>query len=766
MPTRARLGPRHGPVARRRPRVPHRVIALALPGALLGLGLVAGSGIAPWYPGSTEPAIGAATPPSSARPTPGSAPGSVTLGGPAPAYRCEFNVATDAFTGAAGTASAIGWEGDFNSVVTCLGGTFLVQDGPHGLFREEGFGIYDGSPTTWTDADGWLPAQVTTFHHAGARVAITEFADRVVLEGDPYVAVYSRVAVTNPTDQPVDADPLAAPDLVPIARGSDLVAPHTTSIHDYVVATDRFGTTDSWPTATALARAGTFEEHFAHMKAFWQHQLASVARLELPDPQLVDAYDSGFVETQIARSGNHLDTGVNGYKSEFSHDVVGILTDLFTQGDFSDAHALLTDARNVVGDPTQYVDGLWTYPVPWAVYLLKTGDLKFVKANFSADGPHGAREPSIEAAAHAVAADRTGRDGTMEPTNDIDTQGEWTQDDEEALLGLAAYRYLADRVGDRAEASWAAREYQGLLAATNAALSATIAVDHLDYLPCALFQPNDANRCADPKDANWTSPLSIWAWEGSLLGAPEHGPILTMIDATYAYGFARLHGALPPGTTGGFPPDFYASVYDAAQGSAALAAPGPAYRDQGIVDYQFMISHTQSGPYSWWESSSAPAPSPWIGSHPAAGQGSSPHAWGLAGADKVLLDSLVAERTDGDLVVGRGVPPSWLRPGARVSVTNFPTTDGQRAGVMIKTTGSDHTGSTGHADHPGHVALSFTFSQSTSSRPVLLELPSFVENVAHTSAGTVDEATGTVTLSPAVRQVTVVLRQPPSASGV
>ncbi len=46
-----------------------------------------------------------------------------------------------------------------------------------------------------------------------------------------------------------------------------------------------------------------------------------------------------------------------------------------------------------------------------------------------------------------VADDRTGRDGTMEETDDIDTQGEWTEDDEEALLGLAAYRYLSERVG-------------------------------------------------------------------------------------------------------------------------------------------------------------------------------------------------------------------------------------------------------------------------------------------------------------------------------
>ena len=97
----------------------------------------------------------------------------------------------------------------------------------------------------------------------------------------------------------------------------------------------------------------------------------------------------------IARSGIHSNTGVNNYEAEFSHDVIGILANLFTQGDYDDAHALLLDARDVVGSP-EYVDGLWTYSWPWAVYLLKTGDLAFVKANFSTSGPAGATQPSIE----------------------------------------------------------------------------------------------------------------------------------------------------------------------------------------------------------------------------------------------------------------------------------------------------------------------------------------------------------------------------------
>ena len=71
----------------------------------------------------------------------------------------------------------------------------------------------------------------------------------------------------------------------------------------------------------------------------------------MPDGQLNDAYRSGFIYTQIARSGNDLDTGVNNYEMEFSHDVIGILANLFTQGDYDDAHALLLEARGRGSEP-------------------------------------------------------------------------------------------------------------------------------------------------------------------------------------------------------------------------------------------------------------------------------------------------------------------------------------------------------------------------------------------------------------------------------
>jgi hypothetical protein len=665
------------------------------------------------------------------------------LASPGRPYTCAPG-ANEAISGTYGDAAAIGWEGNGEGVVACLGGSFYVQGS---VDRTYGFGVYDDSTTTWTNLDGYLPALDTAFHRFGADISITNYGDKITIGGHAYVAVYSRVSVRNPNNHTVSVDPEPSAGLVPLDAPPVAVKAGETVHHDYVVAVDRFGHSYPWPTKEALKGAGGFEAHLAHMRAFWNAQLSLITQLRLPDAQLVDAYRSGFIYTQIARSGDNLNTGVNNYQSEFSHDVVGILANLFTQGDFDDAHALLSNARSVVGSQLQYEDGVWTYAWPWAIYLLKTGDLAFVRANFSTEGPSGASEPSIEDTAHLIAADRTGPGGIMHETDDIDSNGLWTIDDFEALMGLAAYRYLAVQVGDLAEATWANAQYDSLLAATNATLEATITRYHLDYLPCSMVQPNSSNRCKNPEDANWAAPLLFgrWAWDGYLFGAAISGPGVDLIDSTYAYGFARLAGKLPADTFGGYPVAYYYSTaYNAGYGSWGLA--GQKYRDQGIVSYEFMIAHSQSGPYSWWESANAPeSGSPWVGNHPAGGQGSSPHAWGIANANKVLLDSLAAQRSDGSLIVGRGVPDAWVRSGESLVVSNFPTTEGRRLGFTIWVHGQ---------------SVTLTLNGDQPSGAVLFQLPAFVNDISGSDAGAIDDQTGTVTLTPDTKTVTVTLTRP------
>jgi hypothetical protein len=169
-------------------------------------------------------------------------------------------------------------------------------------------------------------------------------------DGNPYVLIYSRVAVHhNPTSQPVTVDPQPSSGLVPLNSAPDQVGPGATVDHDYVVAEDRFGGTYAWPTAAQLAAAGGYDGHFAHMRAFWNSQLAGITQLTLPDSQLADAWKAGFAYTQIDRSVNALDTGTNGYHAEYEHDVIGILANMFNEGYFAGAHALLDETDRVVG---------------------------------------------------------------------------------------------------------------------------------------------------------------------------------------------------------------------------------------------------------------------------------------------------------------------------------------------------------------------------------------------------------------------------------
>jgi hypothetical protein len=672
-------------------------------------------------------------------------------------YNCAPNgpAGDQTIYGTFGDAGVIGWAGNTQAVVACLGGSFFVDtSGPDGgpgsnstaavTGTTYGYGVYDDSPTTWTNADGYLPALVTTFHRDGATISITNFGDDVTIGGHAFVIIYSRVQVTNPTGSTITIDPQASAGLIPLNSAPDAVPAHSTVNHDYAVPSDTFGGSYALPSASAIVAAGGFDQHFKHMSAYWNGQLNAIAQITaLPDPSLIDAYKTGFIYTQIIRSGDELKTGANGYDKEFSHDVIGILANLFTQGYTTSAHALLDRARYVIGTQTQYDDGVWTYPWIWAIYLLKTGDLSFVKANFDTEGPSGSTEPSIEDTAHLIATDRTGPGGIMEKTNDIDANGYWTIDNYEALTGLWAYHWLAQQIGNSSEAAWAASQYNSLLAAVNKTLDATISAGHLNYLPCSMTEPNTDNRCANAEDANWAAPFLFgrWAWDGQLFGAPLSGPGISLIDATYSYGFGRLTAKLPANTFGGYPTQYWSTAYNAGYGEWGLASND--YRDQGILSYEFMIADGQSGPYSWWESQQFPNPgSPWTGVHPENGNGSSPHAWGMANANMTLLDSLAAQRADGSLVVGRGVPDSWIRGGQVIALANFPTTDGRHTGLSIRTSGT---------------SVTLTLSGDQPPGPVLFQLPAFVNNIAHASAGTVDEATGTVTLAATTGSVTVQL---------
>ena len=96
--------------------------------------------------------------------------------------------------------------------------------------------------------------------------------------------------------------------------------------------------------------------------------------------------------------------------------------------------------------------------------------------------------------------------------------------------------------------------------------------------------------------------------------------------------------------------------------------------------------------------------------------------------------------------MGRGIPSGWLAGDKSITVTDFPTVDGRRLGLSIRSSG-------------GSVRLEL--SGQAPAGPVLFQVPAFVHNIASASSGTIDRSSGTVTVGPGTREVTVELRHSP-----
>jgi len=233
-----------------------------------------------------------------------------------------------------------------------LGGTFFVQDG---INRNFGFGIYDGAPMTWADAGGYLPAQVTTFRISGATVSITEFADKVVLGGDSYVAVYSGCRRQR-TAHVVVADPAPSAGLVALNTALTPSRPMGRPSMITWWRVDRFGNDYPWPTAAMLDSAGSFARHFSHMKSFWNDNWPGsppsrsrcIARRRLP--QRIHLHRDRPQRERPEHRRQRLRIRVQPRRRRHPGQPLH-------PGDYANAHALLLEARNVVGSQGQYEDG-------------------------------------------------------------------------------------------------------------------------------------------------------------------------------------------------------------------------------------------------------------------------------------------------------------------------------------------------------------------------------------------------------------------------
>lgn len=644
-----------------------------------------------------------------------------------------------------GLTSSFGWEGDKDAPIAFIDGSYRLRDHDNAMIT---FGVPNiPGKIKWYNAEGYLPSFVSEYSKAGLDIRVQSFSDEAVVDGNRYEIAYSRMTVKNTTSTAAKL-PKVSGHLIALDSGDDTtVAAGATVRRDYAVGADRFGNTYAWPSDEKITALGSFDDHYAHMRTYWNDRLSKVANITaLPNESLINAYKAGYIYTLIIRDDvdgqKQLHVGENGYDEMFDHDTIGIVSNLLTMGDFRYAKEYLA----TLPAQLQYQDAKWKYSVPYAIYLERTGDDRFVRDHFDV----------IKTNTHTIETDREDNGtGIIKITNAIDSDGHWTVDNWSALYGLSTYKYLAQKLGESAEAQWAQSEYDSLMAAANAKLDATQSRFGLNYIPMAMDEPNETGPRSEPRDANWASMFLFggWAWDSYLYGMPQSGSMLDQIDQTYSYGIQRRAGVSDsPYNFGGYPHGYYSSAYNAGYGGAALR--GEEYRDIGIKAYEFMIAHSQSGPFGWWEGVDYPnANSPWDIDHAAGGGGSDQHMWGQAMGTNVLFNSLVSLKSDGSLIVGRGVPADWVVNGKKVALNDFPVSNGGRIGYSMKSN-----------KNTVHIVFSGDLGKVPS---VSIELLALKDNIASVNVkrALVDAKAGTVTLPGGTKSVTIRMKHATNQAG-
>lgn len=564
-----------------------------------------------------------------------------------------------------------GCEGDKDAPIAFIDGSYLLRDGKSRMIT---FGVScPEGKIKWYNKEGFLPCLVSEYSKNSVNYVIENFADKISINGKDFEIAYSRLSVENKGNEAIGF-PKVSRYLIPLTKVPDKVKNGEKATVDFAVAADRFGGDYPFPARDEIISCGGFDAHYDSMKKYWLDRLEPLAEItELPDKRLIDAYKAGYIYTMICKDGNELHVGENGYDRVFDHDVIGILNTLILLGDFKD----IEKYSEYILKNVQYPDARWKYSWFFASYLQKTGNVDFINEKFE----------DIKFNAHSIAESRTENGkGIMKKTMAIDSPGYWTIDNFSALTGLICYAYICAKTGRQEEAEWAEKEYDDLLCQCDIKMRETIDKYGLDYLSMSMEMPNSQTSRSDPRDANRLSMFLFgrWSWDAYLFGGKQYGPLIELIDATYEHS-AKIREKVCDSfyNFGGYPHGYFCSAYNAGYGSAALR--GDKYRDTGIKAYQYMIDNAQSGPFSWWEGVKYPdSKSIWSISHASGGGGSCPHMWGQSTASKVLFDSIICEKADGTLIIGRGIPKEWLTEGCRIQVRKYPVSGGKRVNLLIE----------------------------------------------------------------------------------
>ena len=663
-----------------------------------------------------------------------------------------------------------GWQGDFPKSWSFMGGTVvpgrrkrvqfaLETDGTRYLPDEKG--VNRRELIKWYLADEFMPSPVSEWTAGPIGVRIQHFANRV-LNGKA-TAVYSRIGLTNrgTSLKTVTVDVNAGPEEeVPLTQQPSrsnsyfmffdlMIPPGGTAYVDFVA------TAAGDSSIRDLKTAGSFDDNYQAMTAYYNRRIDAVAHpIALPNKAMASLYKAAQIimwesivnaengDVEMRGSGGD-PAGYYPYDRTFSHDVPNMVDELIREGDVDVAKEMLRSSyyqrlgRELEQD---YLDAIPKYILPYATYLQVSDDTAY----FTPDVMTNIRRVARSIHDHRDFQVQGPYRGIMEKSHSLDNPLYYLPvDNFAALHGLVAYHYLCTVLRKTEEAKWAEEEAEDLNGCLNSALSASMERRGTDWYMSTF--DDDSYFWKSGYDGNWITTslmMSTFPWDVFLGGFTLGGTWKDAFDRTCARAIQLRDASpyhIPPGSWGAWWGAEYGACYNAGMGLQLLFS--DTYRTEVMRNLQFLLDN-QNAPYQWGESFFRPErDNDWP--RPAADL----ETWGLSFTKEALLESCCSVKIDGTVIIGRGVPETWLRDGDVVEWKNICVNGGRKLDFSIGANGK---------------WVTLKLSGVRPAGKVILDIPALKENIGQVEAdghavSPGDIKGGRIELAPETRVVKVLL---------
>ena len=542
---------------------------------------------------------------------------------------------------------------------------------------------------SWYLRHGYQPCPVSVWKAGQAEVITMHFAVRNA--EDTGTLLYSQVRIVNWVNNKfearlhVNASPKVHLPLNAKPSGSDLNSMYfSVSLEPGDEVYFDFVSRVSGPVlfTEQPEKYGSFEEHYRIMADENNRRLAKLAHpVRLPNMGIVNMYRSIQIqlhnftveengECQI-RSNAGNPGRIQTYDRPFPHDVPNFVDEFMREGDYelskkilaSESYRKMNSSDLADWDGLNYMDTIGKFILPYAQYLQNTGDLSWFDEDLRS---------FLKKAARNIVSFRVYGDeehyGLMKKGEDFEN---WSDDGDylladnwAALHGLQAYRYIVSRLEDTEETAWTDEAIVSLNDSLNAALLKAMERRGEDFYLGA-FDDITYQRYVAGSFYSWvpySGGLSTFPWGAFLKGYKEGGLWKEKFDASLEYSFAQRDlRMIPDGSFGSWWSKVtYGSTYNAAAGLQCLFS--DRYRREAIKSVEFLYEN-QCAPFIWSEAFEKRGADQWAGMYLPQESYGNYEGWGSSFVKQAILQACVSVKTDGTVILGRGIPETWTEDG-------------------------------------------------------------------------------------------------------